>query len=38
MTLADVKDLTVPRPLISPWLRFVEPKPASIATDLRKAA
>jgi hypothetical protein len=39
MTPADVKELAVPRPLVSPWLRFVEPKPAPApAADLRKAA
>lgn len=39
MTPADVRDLAVPRPLVSPWLLFVEPKPAPAPTaDLRKAA
>lgn len=29
MTPADVEDLSVPRSLVSPWLLFVEPKPAA---------
>jgi hypothetical protein len=41
MTPADVKDLSISRPLVSPWLLFVEPKPAAAPAapaDLPKAA
>jgi hypothetical protein len=40
MTPDDVKDLSVPRNLISPWLAFVEPKaaPAPAPAQLPKAA